>query len=139
MRSGAGLPGGRIGRPRCLAMPAVPVLLAVMAGIGLAIHLTAFTPTPCAGGVMGVGFVRWGGAGLPGVQLLFGRRRCGGVGRGDWGQGEAQATLAQGRAFLTTLATWSLWLILPLGYLSLLAQVAGASVGGRRRRGRLRR
>jgi hypothetical protein len=26
------------------------------------------------------------------------------------------------RAFLDTLATWGLWLILPLGYLSLLAQ-----------------
>jgi hypothetical protein len=38
------------------------------------------------------------------------------------GQDEAQAALAQGRAFLNTLATWGLWLILPLGYLSLLAQ-----------------
>ncbi|MBI1299251.1 hypothetical protein GC175_30335 [bacterium] len=35
-------------------------------------------------------------------------------------------------AFLTTLATWGLWLILPLGYLSLLAQgVTGPSAGGR--------
>ena len=31
--------------------------------------------------------------------------------------------LAQGRAFVETLATWGLWLILPLGYFSLLAQV----------------
>ena len=38
------------------------------------------------------------------------------------GQDEAQATLSQGRAFLNTLATWGLWLILPLGYLSLLVQ-----------------
>jgi hypothetical protein len=38
------------------------------------------------------------------------------------GQAKAQMTLAQGRAFLNTLATWGLWLILPLGYLSLLAQ-----------------
>ena len=38
------------------------------------------------------------------------------------GQGEAQAALAQGRAFVSTLATWGLWLILPLGYFSLLAQ-----------------
>ena len=36
-------------------------------------------------------------------------------------------------AFLTTLATWGLWLILPLGYLSLLAQglLAHQPVGGR--------
>ena len=39
------------------------------------------------------------------------------------GQGEASAALAQGRAFVETLATWGLWLILPLGYFSLLAQV----------------
>ena len=38
------------------------------------------------------------------------------------GQGEAAATLAQGRAFIATLATWGLWLILPLGYFSLLVQ-----------------
>ena len=38
------------------------------------------------------------------------------------GQGEAAATLAQGRAFISTLATWGLWLILPLAYFSLLAQ-----------------
>ena len=38
------------------------------------------------------------------------------------GQDAAQSTLAQGRAFLNTLATWGLWLILPLGILSLLAQ-----------------
>jgi len=42
-------------------------------------------------------------------------------------------TLAQGRAFLNTLATWGLWLILPLGYLSLLAQglLAHPPTGGR--------
>jgi hypothetical protein len=33
-----------------------------------------------------------------------------------------QAQLAQSRAFLNTLATWGQWLILLLGYLSLLAQ-----------------
>ena len=49
------------------------------------------------------------------------------------GQGEAQATLAQRRAFLTTLATWGFWPILGLGYLSLLAQglLAHPPVGGR--------
>ena len=39
------------------------------------------------------------------------------------GQQEATLALAQGRAFVETLATWGLWLILPLGYFSLLAQV----------------
>ena len=35
---------------------------------------------------------------------------------------EAASTLAQGRAFVNTLATWGLWLIIPLGYFSLLGQ-----------------
>jgi hypothetical protein len=38
------------------------------------------------------------------------------------GQGEAQVTLAQGRAFVDTLARWGLWLIVPLGFLSMLVQ-----------------
>jgi hypothetical protein len=38
------------------------------------------------------------------------------------GQGEAQTTLAQGRAFVETLARWGLWLIVPLGFLSMLVQ-----------------
>ena len=38
------------------------------------------------------------------------------------GEGQAAAALAQGRAFVNTLATWGLWLIIPLGYFSLLAQ-----------------
>ena len=42
--------------------------------------------------------------------------------QGIGSEGEAAATLATGRAFVETLATWGLWLILPLGYFSLLAQ-----------------
>ena len=38
------------------------------------------------------------------------------------GQGEAQRTLAQGKSFVETLASWGLWLIIPLGYFSLLVQ-----------------
>jgi hypothetical protein len=38
------------------------------------------------------------------------------------GEGEAQQALAQGRAFVDTLARWGLWLIIPLGFLSMLAQ-----------------
>lgn len=38
------------------------------------------------------------------------------------GQSEAAQVLQQGRAFLDTLAVWGLWLILPLGFFSLLAQ-----------------
>lgn len=36
--------------------------------------------------------------------------------------GEAAAVVEQGRAFLSTIAVWGLWVILPLGYLALLIQ-----------------
>lgn len=38
------------------------------------------------------------------------------------GQEEARAVLARGRAYGNTLAVWGLWLVLPLGYFSLLLQ-----------------
>jgi hypothetical protein len=44
------------------------------------------------------------------------------------GQEEAAATLAQGRAFIGTLATWGLWLILPLGYFGASTGAAAALV-----------
>ncbi|MCB0114215.1 MAG: hypothetical protein KDD84_09000, partial [Caldilineaceae bacterium] len=104
------------------AMPPVPVLLAVMAGIGLlAMHLDRFHPDTSRWRVMGA-LALYAGAALAYLAYNY---YLAGVDAAVWaeaigGQGEAQATLAQGRAFLTTLATWSLWLILPLGYLSLL-------------------
>ena len=38
------------------------------------------------------------------------------------GQAEARAALARGRAYANTLAIWGLWLIIPLGYFSLIIQ-----------------
>jgi hypothetical protein len=35
---------------------------------------------------------------------------------------EAASTIAQGRSFLTTISVWGLWIIVPLGYFSLLLQ-----------------
>ena len=35
---------------------------------------------------------------------------------------EAAATIAQGRSFLNTISVWGLWIVVPLGYFSLLLQ-----------------
>lgn len=35
---------------------------------------------------------------------------------------EAASTIAQGRSFLSTISVWGLWVVVPLGYFSLLAQ-----------------
>lgn len=102
----------------------VPVLLAGMAGIGAgAVALDRFQPDALRWRVVGVLALYAGGA----LGYLGYSRYLEGVDAAAWaeaigGQEQAQSTLAQGRAFLNTLATWGLWLILPLGYLSLLAQ-----------------
>ncbi|MCO6451213.1 MAG: hypothetical protein J5I90_10550 [Caldilineales bacterium] len=102
-----------------------PVLLALMSAAGVAaILLDRFNPDA----------LRWRITGALTLYALAALAHLGyqsylaGVDAAAWaealgGQGEAAAALAQGRAFIETLATWGLWLILPLGYLSLLLQV----------------
>lgn len=106
------------------APPPVPVLLAGMTLVGVgAVALDRFAPDALRWRVVG-GLVLYATGSL--AYLAYSHYLAG-VDAAAWaeaigGQAEAQATLAQGRAFLNTLATWGLWLILPLGYLSLLAQ-----------------
>ncbi len=107
-----------------LAPPPAPVLLAGMALAGLAaVSLDRFHPDALRWRVVG-GLTLYAGAAL--AYLAY-SRYLDGVDAAAWaqalgGQAAAQSTLAQGRAFLDTLATWGLWLVLPLGFLSLLAQ-----------------
>jgi hypothetical protein len=107
-----------------LAQPPAPVLLAAMTVAGmLAVTLDRFNPDGLrwrvAGGLalyaLAAGSYLGYGAYLDGLDAMAWAEALG-------GQGEAAATLAQGRAFISTLATWGLWLILPLAYFSLLAQ-----------------
>ncbi|MBI3960485.1 MAG: hypothetical protein HY328_16870 [Chloroflexi bacterium] len=106
------------------APPPVPVLLAGMAALGAgAVALDRFQPDALRWRVVGVLALYAAGA----LGYLGYSRYLAGVDAAAWaeaigGQEQAQNTLAQGQAFLNTLATWGLWLILPLGYLSLLAQ-----------------
>jgi hypothetical protein len=106
-----------------IAPSPVPVLLTVMAGVGvLAVAYDRFNPDALRWRVVG-GLTLYAAA----LAYLAYSYYLTGVDAAAWaeaigGQAEAQMTLAQGRAFLNTLATWGLWLILPLGYLSLLAQ-----------------
>ncbi len=100
------------------------VLLAVMASVGaLVVWLERFNPDA----------LRWRVAGgqalyaLASLAYLGYASYLGALDAQAWaealgGQGAAAATLAQGQAFINTLATWGLWLILPLAYFSLLAQ-----------------
>jgi hypothetical protein len=107
-----------------LAPAPVPVLLAVMALAGaVAVACDRFNPDALRWRVAG-GLALYALASL--AYLGYGSYLAA-LDAAAWaeaigGQGEAALTLAQGRAFVDTLATWGLWLILPLAYLSLLAQ-----------------
>ena len=107
-----------------LAAPPAPALLAAMTLVGtLAVKLDRFNPDGLRWRVTGglalyalAAFAYLGyGAYLNSLDAMAWAEALG-------GQGEAAAALAQGRAFISTLATWGLWLILPLAYFSLLAQ-----------------
>ena len=106
------------------AKPPAPALLAAMTVAGaLAVTLDRFNPDGLrwrvAGGLalyaLAASAYLGYGAYLDGLDAMAWAEALG-------GQGEAAATLAQGRAFISTLATWGLWLILPLAFFSLLAQ-----------------
>jgi hypothetical protein len=107
-----------------LAPAPMPVLLAAMAIAGtVAVAFDRFNPDALRWRVAG-GLALYALAAL--AYLAYGRY-LDALDATAWaeaigGQGEAAQALAQGRAFISTLATWGLWLILPLGYLSLLAQ-----------------
>ncbi len=105
------------------ASPA-PFLLAAMslAGVG-AVLLERFNPDALRWRITG-GLTLYA---LAALAHLGYASYLAGVDAAAWaqaigGQQEAALALAQGRAFVETLATWALWLILPLGYFSLLAQ-----------------
>ena len=101
-----------------------PLLLALMTSAGAgAVYAERFNPDGLRWRLAG-GLALYAGAAL-GAQLyglylntLDAQSWAQALG----GQGEAAAALAQGRAFVNTLATWGLWLILPLAYFSLLGQ-----------------
>lgn len=107
-----------------LAPVPAPVLLAVMAVAGSgAVAFDRFNPDALRWRVAG-GLALYALASL--AYLGYGSYLLS-LDAAAWaeaigGQGEAALTLAQGRAFVDTLATWGLWLILPLAYFSLLAQ-----------------
>lgn len=116
--------GGLVVTAALFAPAPVPMLLAGMAVVGAgAVALDRFQPDALRWRVVGALALYAAGA----LGYLGYGRYLEGVDAAAWaeaigGQEQAQSTLAQGRAFLNTLATWGLWLILPLGFLSLLAQ-----------------
>ncbi len=101
-----------------------PVILAAMSVAGyLAVRVDRFSPDALRWRVAG-GLALYAAAALG--YLAYGHYLAG-VDAAEWaralgGQEEAMQVMAQGRAFVNTLATWGLWLIIPLGYFSLLVQ-----------------
>ena len=108
-----------------LAPTPAPFLLATMSLAGVAaVLLDRFNPDSLRWRITG-GLTLYA---LAALAHLGYQTYLAGVDAAAWaqaigGQGEASAALAQGRAFVETLGAWGLWLILPLGYFSLLAQV----------------
>jgi hypothetical protein len=107
-----------------LAPAPVPFILTVLAGAAVAaVRTDSFGPD----------MLRWRATAAVALYALAGlayvaySRYLDSLDAVSWaralgGAGEAQQALAQGRAFVDTLARWGLWLIVPLGTLSMLVQ-----------------
>lgn len=101
-----------------------PAILATMSLAGyIAVRVDRFSPDALRWRVAG-GLALYAAAALG--YLAYGHYLAG-VDAAEWaralgGQEEAIQVMAQGRALVNTLATWGLWLIIPLGYFSLLLQ-----------------
>ncbi|MFN2270328.1 MAG: hypothetical protein ACK2US_05805 [Anaerolineae bacterium] len=106
-----------------LVPPPIPLIILVMAWAGVvAVKVDRFNP----------GSLRWrvvGGLALYAVAALGWTAYSAYVANlsaEQWGAlfaaDEAAATIAQGRSFLSTISVWGLWIIVPLGYFSLLLQ-----------------
>ncbi len=106
-----------------LVPPPVPLILAMMAWAGLgAVRLDRFSPKALrwrvSGGIALYALAALGFAGYAAYTSRLDPRAWSAVVAG----GEAASVVEQGRAFLSTIAVWGLWVILPLGYLALLLQ-----------------
>ena len=106
-----------------LVPPPIPLITLVMAWAGAAaIKVDRFNPDS----------LRWrvvGGLALYAVAALGWTAYSAYVANlsaEQWGAlfaaDEAAATIAQGRSFLSTISVWGLWIIVPMGYFSLLLQ-----------------
>lgn len=116
--------GGLVVLAAFIGQAPAPALLAAMTSTGVAaVRLDRFNPDGLRWRVVG-GLALYALVAL--AYLVYGAY-LNSLDAQAWaealgGQGEAALALAQGRAFISTLATWGLWLILPLAYFSLLVQ-----------------
>lgn len=103
--------------------PPVPLLLTLLASAGaLAVRLDHFNPKAlrwrACGGLALYALAALGFTGYAAYTSRIDSSAWAGIVAG----GESAAIIGQGRAFLSTLAVWGLWVILPVGYLALLLQ-----------------
>jgi hypothetical protein len=106
-----------------LVPPPVPLLLTLLASAGaLAVRLDRFSPKAlrwrATGGLALYALAALGFSGYAAYASRIDSNAWAGLVAG----GEAAAIVGQGRAFLSTLAVWGLWVILPVGYLALMLQ-----------------
>jgi hypothetical protein len=106
-----------------LVPPPIPLIILVMAWAGVAaIRVDRFNPDALRWRVVGgLALYALGALGWTAYSAYVA-----GLSADQWGAlfatDEAAATIAQGRSFLNTISVWGLWIIVPLGYFSLLLQ-----------------
>jgi hypothetical protein len=119
-----GLVAGFLGLLTAVAVPPpLPLIVLAMAWAGVAaITLDRFNPNTLRWRVIGglalyaVAALAWTGYSAY-VAHLSPEQWAGAL-----ASDEAASTIAQGRSFLSTISVWGLWIIVPLGYFSLLLQ-----------------
>lgn len=119
-----GLAAGLVGLLAAIIVPQpIPLIILAMSwgGIG-AVALDRFNPDTLRWRVIGglalyaIASIAW--TGYSAYVATLSPAQWGGM----LASGEAASTIAQGRSFLQTISIWGLWIILPLGYFSLLLQ-----------------
>jgi hypothetical protein len=106
-----------------LVPPPIPLIILAMAWAGVgAVKVDKFNPDALHWRVIGV-LALYAVAALGWTAYSA---YVAGLSAEQWGAlfatDEAAATIAQGRSFLSTISVWGLWIIVPLGYFSLLLQ-----------------
>lgn len=104
--------------------PPVPIIMAAMAALGaLAVNFDKFNPQALRWKVLG-GLILYS---LASLSFAFYLSYVSKLSPMEWARltgslEEATALMASGRGFINTLGLWGVWLIIPLGYFSLLIQ-----------------
>ena len=118
----AGLAATLIGLIACLLVPQpIPVVILAMGWVGVAaVELDKFNPDTLRWRVIG-GIAIYA---IASIAWTVYTAYVSTISPQDWSgmiaTGEAASTIAQGKSFLQTISIWGLWIIVPLGFFTLL-------------------